>query len=82
MGGAYRIHWGIVLVLLAAIFIWWLIYRTTIGFEIRTVGQNLKAAKYAGMRVNWMIVFAMMIAGGLAGLAGGIETLGLSLIHI
>lgn len=78
VGGAYRIHWGTVLVLLVTVLIWWLIYRTTIGFEIRTVGQNLKAAKYAGMKVNWMIILAMLIAGGLAGLAGGIETLGLN----
>ncbi|MEZ4610999.1 MAG: hypothetical protein R2838_12280 [Caldilineaceae bacterium] len=47
-------------------------------FEIRTVGQNLKAAKYAGIRVNWTIILTMMIAGGLAGLAGGIETLGVN----
>lgn len=78
VGGTYRIHWGTVLVILVTILIWWLIYRTTIGFEIRTVGQNIKAAKYAGMRVNWTIIFAMMLAGGLAGLAGAIETLGLN----
>lgn len=78
VGPPYRVHWGIVIVLLVAVLIWWLLYRTTIGFEIRTVGQNLKAAKYAGMRVNWTIIFAMMLAGGLAGLAGGIETLGLN----
>lgn len=77
-GAPYRIHWGVILSLLAAILIWWLIYKTIIGFEIRTVGQNLKAAKYAGMRVNWTIVLAMMIAGGLAGLAGAIETLGVN----
>ena len=49
-----------------------------IGFEIRTVGQNLKAARYAGIRVNWTIALTMMIAGALAGLAGGIETLGVN----
>ncbi|MCB0085449.1 MAG: ABC transporter permease, partial [Caldilineaceae bacterium] len=53
-------------------------YKTTTGFEIRTVGQNLKAARYAGMRVSWTIVLTMVIAGGLAGLAGGIETLGVN----
>ncbi|MEZ4869848.1 MAG: ABC transporter permease [Caldilineaceae bacterium] len=77
-GAPYRVHWGFVLALLAALLIWWLIYKTIIGFEIRTVGQNLKAAKYAGMRVNWTIVLTMMIAGGLAGLAGTIETLGVN----
>lgn len=74
----YRIHLGFVLALLVALFMWWLIYRTIVGFEIRTVGQNLKAARYAGMRVSWTIVLTMMIAGGLAGLAGGIETLGVN----
>jgi simple sugar transport system permease protein len=73
------IHAGLLLVLLVAVLIWWLVYQTIIGFEIRTVGQNLKAARYAGIRVNWTIVLAMMIAGGLAGLAGAIETLGVNL---
>ena len=49
-----------------------------IGFEIRTVGLNAKAARYAGMRVPQRIMLAMVIAGGLAGLAGAIETLGLN----
>ena len=75
-GPPYRVHYGIFVVAIAVLLIWWLLYKTTIGFEIRTVGQNIKAARYAGMRVNWTIIFSMMIAGGLAGLAGGIETLG------
>ena len=64
--------------LLVAILMWWVIFKTTLGFETRTVGQNSKATKYAGMNVNWVIVLTMMIAGGLAGLAGAIETLGLN----
>lgn len=72
----YNLHYGIILALLAALFIWWLIYKTIIGFEIRTVGINTKAARYAGMRVPYRIVLAMVIAGGLAGLAGAVETLG------
>ncbi len=78
-GAPYRVHAGIFLVLFVVVLIWWLIYRTTIGFEIRTVGQNAKAAQYAGMRVNWTIILTMIIAGGLAGLAGAIETLGVNL---
>ncbi len=77
-GPPYRVHYGIFLALLAALFIGWLIYKTIIGFEIRTVGQNMKAARYAGVHVNWTIILAMAIAGALAGLAGGIETLGLN----
>ena len=78
VGPPYRIHYGVILALLAAILIWWLIFKTVIGFEIRTVGLNAKAARYAGMRVPQRIVLAMVIAGGLAGLAGAIETLGLN----
>jgi general nucleoside transport system permease protein len=74
----YRVHYGVFIALLAVIFVWWLIYKTTIGFEIRTVGQNLRAARYAGMRVNWVLIFTIALAGGLAGLAGAIETLGLN----
>jgi simple sugar transport system permease protein len=77
-GPPYRVSIGIVLALLVALLIWWIIYKRTLGFEIRTVGQNIKAARYAGMNVNWMIVLSMMIAGGLAGLAGTVETLGLN----
>ena len=77
-GPPYRVHFGLLIALIAAVVIWWLLYRTIIGFEIRTVGQNQKAARYAGIRVNWTIVMTMVIAGGLAGLAGGIETLGIN----
>jgi len=77
-GPPYNVHYGVLIALAVAVLIWWLLYKTTIGFEIRTVGQNLKAAKYAGIRVSWTIILTMIIAGGLAGLAGGIETLGLN----
>ncbi len=77
-GDPYRVHYGVFIALAAVVFIWWLIYKTTIGFEIRTVGQNMKAARYAGIRVNWTVILTMAIAGGLAGLAGAVETLGLN----
>ena len=73
---SYDLHYGIILALLIALLMWWLIYKTIIGFEIRTVGINMKAARYAGMRVPQRIVLAMVLAGGLAGLAGAVETLG------
>ncbi len=72
----YNLHYGILLAPLVAILIWWLIYKTIVGFEIRTVGINPKAARYAGMKVPQRIILAMVIAGGLAGLAGAVETLG------
>jgi len=77
-GPPYNIHWGVALALLAAMLMYWLVFRTTFGFELRTVGQNERAARYSGMNVKWVIVMAMVIAGGLAGLAGTIETLGLN----
>lgn len=77
-GDPYRVHWGLVIVLVVAIIIWWLIFKTTFGFETRTVGQNSKAARYAGVNVGRTTIWIMMLAGGLAGLAGAIETLGLN----
>jgi len=77
-GPPYRVHWGVAIAIVTALVMWWVIYRTTLGFELRTVGQNAGAARYAGIRVNWIVVLTMMIAGGLAGLAGAIETLGLN----
>ncbi len=78
VGPPYRVHAGIFIALITVVVIWWLLYKMVTGFEIRTVGQNMKAAAYAGIRVNWTIVLTMMIAGGLAGLAGGVETLGIN----
>jgi general nucleoside transport system permease protein len=77
-GPPYRIHWGVILAILVAVLIWWLIYRTTFGFETRTVGLNPTAARYAGVNTRWIIILAMVMAGGLAGLAGAFETLGLN----
>jgi simple sugar transport system permease protein len=76
VGPPHKVHTGIFIALIMVVLIWWLLYKTTVGFEIRTVGQNMKAALYAGIRVNRTVIFTMMLAGGLAGLAGGIETLG------
>jgi ABC-type uncharacterized transport system permease subunit len=78
IGPPFRIHYGIILALVVALLIWWLIYKTILGFEIRTVGLNMRAARYAGMRVSQRIILAMTFAGGLAGLAGAVETLGLN----
>ncbi|MCU0481466.1 MAG: ABC transporter permease [Anaerolineae bacterium] len=65
-----KLHVGIVVVIFAVIFVTWLFNRTTIGFELRTVGANPDAARYAGMNVKWNIVLAMILSGMLAGLAG------------
>jgi simple sugar transport system permease protein len=73
-----RVHWGFVLALLAAGFVWWLLFRTTIGFEFRAVGLNASAARYAGMSITRTLILTMAICGGLAGLAGATEVLGVS----
>ncbi len=74
---ADRLHLGFFLALLVAAFIWWLLNKTTLGFEVRTVGANPDAAEYAGISIVKNFVLAMGISGGLAGLAGSVEVLGL-----
>ncbi|MBI5841182.1 MAG: ABC transporter permease [Chloroflexi bacterium] len=76
-----RVHWGFLLALLVAFFIWWLLTKTTLGFEIRTVGLNPDAAKYAGINVKRTITLTMVFSGMLAGLAGAIEVTGLNFRH-
>ena len=76
-----RIHWGFVLALLAAYLVWWLLNKTTLGFEIRTVGANPDAAKYAGINVKRTLIVTMALSGMLAGLAGAIEVTGLNYRH-
>jgi ABC-type uncharacterized transport system permease subunit len=77
----YRVHWGFVLGLVAAIFVWWLLQKTTVGFEIRTVGANPNAARYAGILVGRTTVVLMAISGGLAGLAGAMDVVGLNFYY-
>ncbi len=76
-----RVHWGFVLSLLAAYIVWWMLNKTTLGFEIRTVGSNPDAAKYAGMNVKRIIILTMALSGLLAGLAGTFEVTGLNYRH-
>lgn len=76
-----RVHWGFVLALVVAVIIWWLLWKTTLGFEIRTVGANPDAAKYAGINVKRTIILTMAISGALAGLAGAIEVTALNYRH-
>ena len=74
----YRFHWGFFLALAVAFGVWWLLFKTTLGFEIRTVGANPNAARYGGIKIGAIIVTTMAISGGLAGLAGSVEVLGLN----
>jgi simple sugar transport system permease protein len=76
-----RMNWGFILALFCAWLVWYLLWKTTLGFEIRTVGANPDAAKYAGMNVKRLIVLTMAFSGALAGLAGAIEVVGLNYRH-
>lgn len=67
---------GFLIALLVAVLAWWLLYHTTVGFEIRTVGLNPSAARYAGIKVARMVILSMMASGLLAGMGGAVETLG------
>jgi len=69
-------HVGLIIAVVAVIVVWWLLYRTTLGFEIRTAGINPEAARYAGMRPRRIIPLTMAMSGGLAGMAGAGELLG------
>lgn len=69
-------HWGILIAIAAAFIVWLILERTTKGYEIRAVGYNKHASGYAGMSVNRNVIYAMLISGALAGLAGAMEGLG------
>ncbi len=73
---ALRVHAGLFVALAAAVFISWLLFRTTIGFEFRAVGANPNAARYAGISVTKVYILVMIIAGALAGSAGAGQVLG------
>jgi simple sugar transport system permease protein len=69
---------GFVLALLVSFFFGWYLVRTTQGFRFNTVGLNPSAARYAGISVKGTILLAMAVSGGLAGLGGAVETLGIT----
>lgn len=72
-----RLHAGLIIAVIAAILVYVLLWRTTIGYRIRSVGLNPHASRYAGMRVERTMVLSMTLSGMLAGLAGAVEILGL-----
>lgn len=74
-----QLHSGVLLAVVVAIALWWFLGRTVWGFELRTVGVNAAAARYAGMPVRRSIILAMALSGGLAGLAGAVEVTGVAL---
>lgn len=73
-----RFHLGFFLALAVAYGVYWFLFRTTWGFNLRTAGANPHAARYAGIRTGRWIVLTMAISGALAGLAGANEVLGVN----
>ena len=71
-----RLDMGFIVALLMAVVVSWLLFRTTVGFELRASGFNLTAARYAGMSAGGSMMLAMALSGGLAGLAGAFLVLG------
>lgn len=70
-----RFHAGFFLALFTVWLIWWILYKSTLGFQIRMVGANAKAAKYSGINVKRLWIVIMAISGALAGTAGMVQTL-------
>jgi ABC-type uncharacterized transport system permease subunit len=74
----FDLHAGIFIAIIAAVLIMFLLYRTTFGFQLRMNGYSPSAAEYAGVNVKRVTILTMFIAGCLAGIAGGIQTLGVN----
>ena len=76
LGPGYNLHFGFLIVIGATVFTWWLLNRSSLGFQFRAVGENPNAARVAGISVNNTYVYAMLISGALLGLAGANQVLG------
>ena len=72
-----RLHWGLIIAMALAVVIFIFLWRTSLGYRIRAVGENQRAASYAGINVKRQMMFSMFLAGGFAGLAGVVQVLGL-----
>ncbi|MFK3671672.1 ABC transporter permease [Leifsonia aquatica] len=75
-GEQYNLTWAFIVVIAATVFVWWLINRSSLGFRFRAVGENPNAARVAGINVKNIYLYAMLIAGGLVGIAGASQALG------
>jgi general nucleoside transport system permease protein len=73
-----NVHLGVLIAFALVPVIWWVVWRSTLGFEIRTVGANPDAARYAGMHPAVITILTMSLCGMLAGLAGAGQILGIS----
>ncbi|MBT3313999.1 MAG: ABC transporter permease [Anaerolineae bacterium] len=73
-----RLHLGFIIAIALAILVYILLWRTTLGYRIRAVGQNPHASRYGGIRVRRRIVTALLLSGALAGIAGAIQVYGVN----
>lgn len=72
-----RLHFGLFIALVIAVLSFYILFRTPLGYDIRTIGANPTAARYAGIKVRRGIVIAMFLSGGIIGVAGGMEIIGI-----
>ena len=75
-GPQYNLHWGFIVVIIATAYVWYLINRSSTGFQFRAVGENPNAARVAGINVKKVYIYAMLVSGALVGLAGVSQVLG------
>ncbi|MCT4607351.1 MAG: ABC transporter permease [Marinisporobacter sp.] len=72
------VNLGIICAILLAVAVWFILNKTTLGYELRAVGSNKHAAEYGGINVNKSMIISMTIAGSLAGAAGALQVMGVS----
>lgn len=73
-----RLHLGALIAVILAILVYILLWRTTLGYRIRAVGQNPHASRYAGIKVQRYMVLALLLSGAFAGLAGATQVFGVN----
>jgi simple sugar transport system permease protein len=71
-----RVHWGFIIALALAGVVYWFLWKTPLGLEIRMVGANPNASRYAGIRITLITVLTMALSGALTGMAGVGQILG------
>ncbi|WP_455134980.1 ABC transporter permease [Schaalia cardiffensis] len=72
----FKLHAGLIVAIIAVVVFWWILDRSTLGFEVKAVGANPDAARTAGISVGRITTITMMISGAFLGLAGANEALG------
>jgi len=73
-----RLHLGVLIAIVLAVLVYILLWRTTLGYRIRAVGQNPHAARYAGIKVQRYVVIALLLSGAFSGLAGAVQVYGVN----